>query len=749
MRKKSLFLLLTILFCNIITAQSQNTIEFELQEAIKEKGNELISVNIVLKSQIDRQTLREIGSKAEDRDSRREAVVSELKRFSTETQKDVLSFLQAEEKNATVKDIRCHWLSNVINCKVTPDVIYKLAHHNDIEVISYNEDQILFWDEEMKAAEPTRGVTQNITHVHADDVWDLGYTGEGVLVAVIDSGVNFDHIDLADHLWDGGEAYPNHGYNTYDDNNYDLEDGFGHGTHCAGIICGDGTSGTQTGLAPDATLMCIKVVNNGGSGSASSMCAGMEFAIENGADIMNMSLGIPHASTQARVMLRTSCVNAMECGIVSTVAVGNEGQLQISFPVPNNVRVPGGCPPPWIHPDQEANSGGTSCVVAVGAVNYNNERAPFSSYGPFTWQDTSFGDYPYDPEMGLIRPDVCAPGVGILSADPYNINGHTIMDGTSQAAPCVAGVICLMLEKDPDLTPEEISMTLENTVFQLTENKDNYTGSGLVDALAAVQSIGGGTTECLPPSDVNAIAIDEYSIEINWEPSASASSYNVYRNSTLIDNITSVSFTDNELNPNTEYCYTITSVCANDESDYSEEACATTEEISCDAPTNLNAIVEEDVNNFEYRFRVTLGWDAVETADEYIVYANGEIIDETTEASYIFGTDDEQTIAFAVASRCGTITSELSDELSVTIVYQDITEYESKFDIYPNPAKNELFINTNEIIREIEIHNVIGISVYNEKKSTKSIDISKLKSGVYFVTIKTDKGIVTKRILKK
>lgn len=752
MRKSIFILLLSILFCDIIYAQSKNTIEPELQEVINRNDHELISVNIVFKSQISRDVLRNAAAQVKGRDVKREVVVNELKSFSKETQRDVLSILEAEQKNMTVTNIRCHWLSNVINCKVTPDVIYKLAHHQDIDVISYNEDQYLFWDEEMKAVEPARGVTQNITHVHADDVWDLGYTGKGVLVAVIDSGVNLDHIDLADNLWDGGEAYPNHGYNTYDDNNYDLEDGFGHGTHCAGIICGNGTSGTQTGLAPDATLMCIKVVNNGGSGSASSMCAGIEFAIDNGADVLNMSLGIPHASTQARLMLRTSCVNAMECGIVSTVAVGNEGQLQISFPVPNNVRVPGGCPPPWIHPDQEANSGGTSCVVAVGAVNFSNERAPFSSYGPFTWEDTSFGDYPYDPEMGLIRPDVCAPGVGIVSADPENANGHTTMDGTSQAAPCVAGVVCLLLDKNPDLTPEEISIALETTTLKLSENKDNYTGSGLVNALLAIESIGAGIVEdCDAPTNLEASTIDEYSIELEWEASATAVSYNIYRNNAFVGNSTTTTYTDDDLVPNTEYCYTVSSVCEEGESARTEEACAKTDEISlsCDAPTNLEATVEEDVTGFDYKFKVTLSWDEVDGAQSYLVYADGEMIEEVTTPSYIYGTDVEGTVTFTVATKCAISTSSLSEELIVEIKYQDISEYENRFEVYPNPVNDKLFINTNEVVTEVEIHNIIGLSVYCGNDSSKIIDMSNLNDGIYFVRIKTDKGEITKKVVKK
>ena len=159
------------------------------------------------------------------------------------------------------------------------------------------------------------------------------------------------------------------------------------------------------------------------------------------------------------------------------------------YPIPNNVRVPASCPPPYLDPDQMANPGPLSCVVAVGAVNYNDAAADFTSQGPVTWQDTEFGDYAYNPGIGLIRPDVCAPGVGIKSLDYENTSGYTNMDGTSQATPCVAGIVALMLQKNPDLTPAEICRILEETSVKLTPTKSNVTGVGRVDALAAVNAV--------------------------------------------------------------------------------------------------------------------------------------------------------------------------------------------------------------------------------------------------------------------
>lgn len=138
---------------------------------------------------------------------------------------------------------------------------------------------------------------------------------------------------------------------------------------------------------------------------------------------------------------------------LTAVCNGNEGLslLMLTYPIPDNVRVPASCPPPYLDPDQLANPGELSCVIAVGAVDYNDVAADFSSQGPVTWQDTEFGDYAYNPGIGLIRPDVCAPGVNIKSLDYLTTDGYTNASGTSQATPCVAGIIALMLQKNPNL----------------------------------------------------------------------------------------------------------------------------------------------------------------------------------------------------------------------------------------------------------------------------------------------------------
>lgn len=461
------------------------------QEMNRHSDDERIEVVVLMKAQYDRSQLSRRADFIPTKAERRDFVVNELKAFAEVSQHDLKRTLAEMESHGMVSFVRSLWSANTLYFEATKTAILDLAERTDIETITLNtQHQWIAEGETPKPASDTRETTPNITKVKADQVWEQGYTGKGVVVAVVDSGVNYNHLDLADHLWDGGEEFPHHGYDIVNNDNDPMDDK-GHGTHCAGTVLGDGTAGSLTGMAPEATLMCVKSIRGDGFGGAVNIAGGMEWSVEHGCDLISMSLGMVGAGVADKEILRRTCESVLDAGIVALVCAGNEGMniLQMMYPIPNNVRVPASCPPPYLDPDQLANPGPLSCVVAVGAVNYNDVAADFTSQGPVTWQDTEFGDYAYNPGIGLIRPDVCAPGVGIKSLDYENTSGYTNMDGTSQATPCVAGIVALMLQKNPELTPAEICRILEETSVKLTPTKSNVTGVGRVDALAAVNAV--------------------------------------------------------------------------------------------------------------------------------------------------------------------------------------------------------------------------------------------------------------------
>ena len=480
--KKYIFAL-SLVFASIL-ANAQIIDNQLLEELSRRSDDEKIEVIVVMKARYDRDALNKKAASYLTRAERRAFVVNELRSFAELSQKDIMDYLGGDAKSL--------WASNSLYFSATKSQIMEIANRNDVEIIGLSKEYNLIPETgsctDAIHRVSNREITPNLTQTNVPDVWAQGYTGAGVVVAVVDSGVNYNHEDLADHLWDGGDAFPHHGYDIVNNDNDPMDDK-GHGTHCAGTVLGDGTAGSQTGIAPDAVLMCVKSINAEGFGGSVNIAGGMEWAVEHGCDVISMSLGMVNASITDKEVLRRTCVAINDIGIVAVVCAGNEGHLTMIAPIPDNVRVPASCPPPYLDPDQMENPGELSCVIAVGAVDSNDNAAYFTSRGPVTWQDTEFGDYAYEPGIGLIRPDVCAPGVAIKSLDYLTTNGYTNMDGTSQATPCVGGIIALMLQKNPNLMPVDICRILEETSLKLTPTKSNITGVGRVNALAAVNAV--------------------------------------------------------------------------------------------------------------------------------------------------------------------------------------------------------------------------------------------------------------------
>lgn len=489
MRKLCMFLLLAL---SAVCGYAQSIDPALEKEMGLKKDDEKIDVFVIMKQQYDRDQLNRRANYYTTRAARREFVVNELKQFADASQHDIRQSLAEMERNDMVTTPKVLWMANALYFSATKQAVYELAQREDVEIIGFDKEVDATPDgEESRPAPRTWDITPNVTQVNADQVWDLGYTGQGVVVAVIDGGINYHHLDLRDHLWDGGEAFPYHGWDVGSNDNDPIEDSR-HGTHCAGTVCGDGGGGKKTGIAPDAILMCVKTSGSNGS-STVRLCNGIQWAVEHGCDMFSMSQGVRNASISDRILFRNTCVVALNAGVIGAIAAGNERNQLNSYPIPDNVRVPGSCPPPYLDPVQQANPGGLSCSVCVGAVDYNDVAADFTSRGPVGWSNTSYDDYPYvsgsSTQFGLIRPDVCAPGVDIISADNTTISGYRISSGTSMATPCVAGCMALMLSKNPELTPADICRILEETAVPLAEGKSNIYGYGRVDVLAAINAV--------------------------------------------------------------------------------------------------------------------------------------------------------------------------------------------------------------------------------------------------------------------
>ncbi len=326
---------------------------------------------------------------------------------------------------------------NVIAARMTPQAAYALARNPGVAYVEldgpvYALDQTVPW---------------GIDRVFGDESYSFetwGITrGGGIAVAILDTGIDENHEDLPGLLG---------GVNTIDDTHWGS-DGSGHGTHVAGTVAALDNNLGVVGVGPQIGLYAVKVLNDGGGGTVESVVGGIEWAVQQGIPILNMSLGTrDHFQS-----LQDACDAAYAAGHLVIAAAGNEGN-------------PGG------RGDNVGYPGAYESVIAVAASTINDTRASFSSTGPAV--------------------ELIAPGSSILSTLPGNSYGT--YSGTSMASPHVAGVAALVLAADPGLSNVQIRAILQETAEDLGRSA-NQQGYGLVRADLAVRAV--GEVEPPPPPE--------------------------------------------------------------------------------------------------------------------------------------------------------------------------------------------------------------------------------------------------------
>jgi subtilisin family serine protease len=489
---KNIVFPILLLLCSVLIDDVNAQVKLTpalLEEMEAKTDDDFISINIRLINQFDTERLQHKSRAFSDHAERRTYVSDALQRFSAQEQNDLLLFLKEMEALGKARQITPLWIVNLVNAEVKPEVVGELMSRKDLSQLDHNRLTQVLEPGKSEVCSPDEGnkysgtTTWQVDRVRANKVWDEGYKGEDIIVAVLDTGINYDHKDLKGNMWEHPD-FPFHGY-SFISHSYATIDGSGHGTHCAGIIAGTGSFWLKTGVAPASKLMSLQVMDAWGRGTEAGVWAALQFAVEYKARVASLSLGWPHAAQPDRSGWRTVMNNVMEAGLVVVAAAGNEGS-DPRFVPPSEVRTPGDIPPPWLHPDQDPR-GGVSAVISVGASTKDETKAEFSSKGPVTWQNIQpFNDYPFQNGRGLIRPDLLAPGAEIISLSHSNNEGYVIFSGTSMATPVVAGAIALMLSKNPDLSPEDICRILEESAIPYTQNKSDGYGSGRIDALAAI-----------------------------------------------------------------------------------------------------------------------------------------------------------------------------------------------------------------------------------------------------------------------
>ncbi|MER2598566.1 MAG: S8 family peptidase [Caldilineales bacterium] len=288
-------------------------------------------------------------------------------------------------------------------------------------------------------------------HVHAPQMWNLGFDGSGVKVAVVDTGIDHSHPDFSDRILKTRD---------FTGSKPDAGDGHGHGTHVAGIIAGSGeaSGGRYIGMAPQAQLLIAKALDDTGNGMTSTVMAGVDWAVTEGAQIINLSLGSlgPSDGTDP---LSAICNAAVDNGVVVCVAAGNAGPNASTIGSP-------GC---------------AVKVITVGATNDSDEMMAFSSRGPT-------GD-------GRAKPDICFPGFGIIAPRAHGTSMgsaidtfYTSVSGTSMATPHASGIAAQLLEAFPGTSPGEIKRRFTATALSLGLEA-NTQGAGRGDARLAYENV--------------------------------------------------------------------------------------------------------------------------------------------------------------------------------------------------------------------------------------------------------------------
>ena len=425
-----------------------------------------------------------------DRRELRRRVVMDLKRIASSEQPAITRVLG---DRPTVR----LWIVNAVATAATPDEIRRLSVIDEVRFIypspalppvrtDTGKLRAVLPPPRTRAAFDPSGkrIPWNIAMLRVPEAWaESKATGEGVLVASLDNGINYQHPDLTSNVWVNTREIPQNGRD--DDRNGYVDDLYGfdfttmsaeigafetggpqqHGTVTSGIMVGDGTMGIVTGVAPRARVMALK-----GNGIITAPLA-FQYAIEQGADVMNMSFSIPNLGN-SRGLWRMISDHAVAAGLV---LAGGAGNFRTNQPIPVQHQSPKDVP----------------SVISVGGVDSTMQLAPFSSMGPAEWGSVAlYGDYPMP--NGLGKPDVVGfPGAGypILAYPTGYVDPNNNVRGNSLSGPQGSGIAALMLSVAPGLPAWRVLPILRATAHDVGPTGfDNQFGAGLMDAAAAVRA---------------------------------------------------------------------------------------------------------------------------------------------------------------------------------------------------------------------------------------------------------------------
>ena len=457
--------------------QATEKIDIELQQKFTEKDEVSFLIKFkeqanttLAKTKMSLQSTQQNLSPKEEEIQHRKAVIAELKRTANSSQKRVLNYLEEQAKLGNVTDIQPFFIVNGISVTATKEVAEQIATFPEVAEVFYDQ---VFQLQEMNITKVDdislndSSIEWNVERVQAPQAWNMGYDGTGMVVAVMDSGVEFHHSSLINNYrgYNPQTGSLVHEYSWFDAvHGVDFAyDGNGHGTHVTGTIVGTiDEYDYHFGVAPGAKWVGVKIFTDNGLTTESAIISGAEWLLAPGGrvdlapDVVNNSWSANRSGLNE--WFRDIVKSWIDAEIFPVFSAGNMSET--------NLGGPGSIPSPPNYPES----------FAVGATYYDDSIAYFSLRGP--------------SPSGIMKPDISAPGVDIFSS--YLSDSYAAMDGTSMAAPAVAGVVALVKQADPSLSVEDIKRILKETADPMTDSEypsspNNGYGHGIVNAYRAVQ----------------------------------------------------------------------------------------------------------------------------------------------------------------------------------------------------------------------------------------------------------------------
>lgn len=503
-------------------AAAADVVAPELREALDAAPGARVPAYLVMRDQL---TLGQV--QAQTRGLHRQAlsreVVKILKAHADSSQVAVRKVLDEAVAAGGASDVQVLWVGNGVIFSADEATVQRLAELPGVDRMQRQGTAGLaeIHDGVGGAALPVpppgamAAVTPepNLSALQAPAVWNAGFNGDGILIANIDTGTWWTHPDLVNRTWtnageiaannvdDDGNGYKDdiHGWD-FTTNTNDVTSGDPHGTNTAGILVGDGGSGTKlTGMAPGARMIVLQM------SSEQNYWLCQQYAMLVGADVISSSNSFKwnFSPKPDYHMNRQICDMELAAGIIHANSIGNQGNFLSTYPIPFNIATPGNCPTPFAHPHE--TQGGRSAVMGCGAllipgdVLYTDSgKGPAAwenitlYYAPYPWaQNSAWWDYPKGgfsgTGPGLLKPDLMT----YTNVNTTTIGtGYSVFGGTSAATPHLGGAMCLMRDVQPQAEPRHVAAALELTALDMgAPGKDNLYGAGKLRCFNAARRL--------------------------------------------------------------------------------------------------------------------------------------------------------------------------------------------------------------------------------------------------------------------